>query len=355
MSQIHLETQSDDYHRPSGLLSRSLQTFNKTKLLLLQLSFFATQYNSNVVNYKPTTFKILDSVFLSWLSFNSILYFIMCLYLIFKRKSYTKFVDYFNDGIGNYAKNDHIRKFIAKNRIVTKIHCSFIFIVYLIYGILNISKSYNEPQPYGQLAFKLFMDAVRAIVYMNRFVLIEFIVESCLHVQICFKMVSDQIESLIETDGLLRFEELQKVRQLYDIAVKKTRKLDSLLFMVLPAYYLACLVSYELHFAALINKYDHIHLIIIVREALTLIFVILYVANINRLANKQFNRVYSLSYKAHSLEIMNEIRYFLTRIRRNDVGLTLLKIVLITPAFVTSIATISLTIALSIPTIFRKN
>uniref|UniRef100_T1KAI7 Gustatory receptor n=1 Tax=Tetranychus urticae TaxID=32264 RepID=T1KAI7_TETUR len=354
MSQIHPETQSDDYHRPSGLLSRSLQTLNKTKLFLIQLSFIVSYIDKVQIYTVKTTSHSAIKLLSSWLNFNGIINCSICLYFILKRKSFSKFVDYFDKEIANYSKNDHIRKFIAKNRIITNMYFPFFFILYFTYAIYDVYIFYRESEPYDKLAFRVFRNLFRSTIHLNHLVLMQFIVESCLHVQICFKMVLDQLECLKRADGLLKIEKLQPIRQLYDIAAEKTRKLDSLLFMILCAYYCGCLQVYEINFAGLINNYSYIRLLVIVRETLILIYITFHVANINRLANGAFNKVYSISYKAHSLAIITEIRYFLIRIGRNDVGLTLLKIVLITPSFVTSILTLSLTIALSIPSIFTK-
>ncbi|XP_025018530.1 uncharacterized protein LOC112539934 [Tetranychus urticae] len=168
-------------------------------------------------------------------------------------------------------------------------------------------------------------------------------------------MVEDQIESLKMSDSSLNFEEIQQIRQLYDKAIGKTRKLDSLLFCVLPVYYLTCIGSFQLNLVLVIYEFNHLYLMLMVREVFSLILLTFHIANINRLANEAFNQVYSLSYKVESIEMQNEMRFFFTRIKRGDVGLTILKIVLLTPTFVTSFGTLLLTIALAIPTILKKN
>uniref|UniRef100_T1JW30 Gustatory receptor n=2 Tax=Tetranychus urticae TaxID=32264 RepID=T1JW30_TETUR len=349
MSQVHPETQVDEYHKPSGLIAKALRTNNKTILFLLLLSFIEVCIETMLV------FKIHGSFFVSWYFFYATSYLVICVYLIFKRKSFKEFINYFDREIGAYLPNDSIRKFIAKNRTLVTIGYPFIFTLYSIKGTFDVIEIDQRSQSNYQLAVKICLNLYRSIIYLNRYAIIQFIIECCLHVQVCFKMVEDQIESLKMSDSSLNFEEIQQIRQLYDKAIGKTRKLDSLLFCVLPVYYLTCIGSFQLNLVLVIYEFNHLYLMLMVREVFSLILLTFHIANINRLANEAFNQVYSLSYKVESIEMQNEMRFFFTRIKRGDVGLTILKIVLLTPTFVTSFGTLLLTIALAIPTILKKN
>uniref|UniRef100_T1JW31 Gustatory receptor n=1 Tax=Tetranychus urticae TaxID=32264 RepID=T1JW31_TETUR len=348
MSQVHPEIQSDDYHQPSGLFAKVLKTKNKTILLLL-LSFIVGSFE------RIQSFEIKKGYLSAWrlLYVNS--YLAICIYFIFKRKLFYEFINYFDREIGTYMSNDSIRKFICKNRLLFSIGYPFVFTLHIAYSVNDIIQVYQQSQSYYELAIRLIWNLFRSIIYLNRYVIIQFIIECCLHTQICFKMVEDQIESLKMSDSSLNFEEMQRIRQLYDAAIGKTRKLDSLLFWILPVYYFFCIGSFQLNLIFIIYEYQPLHLMFMVREVVALILVTFHIANINRLANAAFNQVYSLSYKVESIEMQNEIRFFFTRIKRGDVGLTILKIVLITPTFVTSFGTLLLTIALAIPTIFKKS
>uniref|UniRef100_T1JW35 Gustatory receptor n=1 Tax=Tetranychus urticae TaxID=32264 RepID=T1JW35_TETUR len=349
MSQVHPEIQSDEYHQPSGLFAKALKTKNKTILLVFLLSFTIGSFE------RIQSFENKRDFVSAWRILYVISYLTISINLIFKRKSFFEFVNYFDREIGTYMSNDSIRKFISKNRLLISIGYPFILTLHIAFSVSAIIQNVQPSQSNYQLAMEIFSHIVQSIIYLNRFVIIQFIVECCLHTQICFKMVEDQIESLKMSDSSLDFEEMQQIRQLYDIAIGKTRKLDSLLFWVLPVYYFTCIGSFQLHLVFMIYEYKPISLILMVRELFTLILVTFHIANINRLANETFNQVYSLSYKVESIEMQNELRFFFTRIRRGDVGLTILKIVLITPGFVTSFGTLLLTIALAIPTIFKKS
>uniref|UniRef100_T1JW34 Gustatory receptor n=1 Tax=Tetranychus urticae TaxID=32264 RepID=T1JW34_TETUR len=345
MSQVDPEIKSDEYHQPSGLFAKALKTKNKTILLLLLLSFVMNSFEG------IQNFEIKKNYVSAWriLYVNS--YLAISIYLIFKRKSFFEFVNYFDREIGVYMSNDSIPKYIGKNRFFISIGYPFIFILYIIYGVHDIIQVYW--QSYYGLAMRLLWNLFRSIIYLNRYVIIQFIIECCLHTQICFKMVEDQIASLKMSDFSLNFGEMQKIRKLYDVAIEKTRKLDSLLFWVLPVYYFTCIGSFQMNLVFIIYEYNPVSLMLMMREVVTLVLLTFHIANINQLANEAFNQVYSLSYKVESVEMQNELRFFFTRINRGDVGLTILKIVLITPAFVTSFGTLSLTIALAIPTIFK--
>uniref|UniRef100_T1JW28 Gustatory receptor n=1 Tax=Tetranychus urticae TaxID=32264 RepID=T1JW28_TETUR len=349
MSQVHPETTSDDYHQPSGLFAKALTTKNKTILFLLLLSFTMNSFDA------IRDFKMAKDFVSAWRILYLTSYLAICIYLIFKRKSYNEFINFFDREIGAYMSNESIRKYISKNRLLTSMGYTLILTVYLTYGVLDIIQVYQQSQSYYRLIIQVFWNLFRSIIYLNRYVIIQFIIECCLHTQICFKMVEDQIESLKMSDSSLDFGEMQKIRQLYDVAIGKTRKLDSLLFWVLPVYYFTCIGSFQLDLVFIIYEFNHLYTMFMVRELVTLVFLTFHIANINRLANEAFNQVYSLSYKVESIEMQNELRFFFTRIRRGDVGLTILKIVLITPAFVTSFGTLSLTIALAIPTIFKQS
>uniref|UniRef100_T1JW23 Gustatory receptor n=1 Tax=Tetranychus urticae TaxID=32264 RepID=T1JW23_TETUR len=350
MSQVHPEVQYDEYHQPSGLFAKALKTNNKKILSLLLLSFTA------VCCETLQHFKILGSLFVLWYFFYATSYLVICVYLIFKRKSFKEFINYFAREIATYMSNDtSIRKFITKYRTLTTLGYPFIFTLYSINATFDVIKMDQQSQSNYQIAIKIFSHILRSIIYLNRYAIIQFIIECCLHVQVCFKMVEDQIESLKMSDSSLNFEEMQQIRQLYDVAIEKSRKLDSLLFWIFPVYYFTCIGSFQLNLVIIIYGFNHLYLIFMVREVFSLILLTFHIANINRLANAAFNQVYSRSYKVESIEMQNEMRFFFTRIRRGDVGLNILKIVLITPAFVTSFGTLLLTIALAIPTIFKKN
>uniref|UniRef100_T1KTH9 Gustatory receptor n=1 Tax=Tetranychus urticae TaxID=32264 RepID=T1KTH9_TETUR len=348
MSQVHPELQSDNNHQPSGLFAKALKTNNKTIWLFLLINFTVT------VLHTIQAFNIHGRFESLWHIYYATSYLAICVSLIFNRKSYDEFISYFEREIGAYMSNDYIRKYIAKNRTLITIGYPYILTIYIIYGAYNTIVIYQQSQSYYRLIIQVFWNLFRTIIYLNHYVIIQFITECCLHAQVCFKIVEDQVESLKMSDSSLNFEEMQKIRQLYDVAIGKTRKLDSLLFWVLPVYYFTCIGTFQLNLIFIIYEYKPINLMLMVREVFALILLTFHIANINRLANEAFNQVYSLSYKVESIEMQNEMRFFFTRIRRGNVGLTILKIVLITPAFVTSFGTLLLTIALSIPTISRE-
>uniref|UniRef100_T1JW22 Gustatory receptor n=1 Tax=Tetranychus urticae TaxID=32264 RepID=T1JW22_TETUR len=347
MSQVHPELQSDNIHQPSGLFAKALRTNNKTKWLFLLLNFAVT------VLHTMQAFNMHERFASLWHIYYATSYLAICVYLIFKRKTYNEFISYFEREIRAY--NDSIRKYIAKNRTLITIGYPFILTLYIIYGAYDSIVIYQQSQSFYRLIIRVIWNIFKTIIYLNHYIIIQFITECCLHTQVYFKIVEDQVKSLKMSNSSLEFEEMQQIRQLYDVAIGKTRKLDSLLSWVLPVYYFTCIGSFQWNLIFIIYEYKPIHLMLMVRELFALILLTFHIANINQLANEAFNQVYSLSYKVESVEMQNEMRFFFTRIRRGDVGLTILKIVLITPAFVTSFGTLLLTIALAIPTIFKKN
>ncbi|XP_025016724.1 uncharacterized protein LOC112538898 [Tetranychus urticae] len=184
-------------------------------------------------------------------------------------------------------------------------------------------------------------------------VFLRFFIEACLYIHTCFMRVEHQVNILNNSTNALSIDDIRKVRRLYCIAVETTEKFNCLFMPIIALYFVINIVSSHFSLVYSIVDPSYVTLLISFIELANFIIVTYHTIYINHLSTRIYQSVYSLTYKTDSLFTNKEVNLFLTRIERADVGFTFLDLFVITPTCVTSLATISLTIALATPSLVK--
>ncbi|XP_025016722.1 uncharacterized protein LOC112538896 [Tetranychus urticae] len=181
----------------------------------------------------------------------------------------------------------------------------------------------------------------------------QFLVESSLYIHGCWLIVNEQIVSLRNIDWrMLTSDKVREIRSMYSIASETTERMDSFLRLPILNFYSYAIISGHIYLAEIIYNPSIVSFIILVFRFLIIALIAYNMIYIHYLSNKCFHDIYVLSYEKHPFQVNNEIQMFLDRIGQSNVGFSFLKISLITSTFVTSLASLTLSFALSVPTFF---
>ncbi|XP_025016796.1 uncharacterized protein LOC112538941 [Tetranychus urticae] len=149
-------------------------------------------------------------------------------------------------------------------------------------------------------------------------------------------------------------------RLLYVKATDASKCINSFFFLIIFSYYvyfaLNCIFSFDFFFESIKDSWYMLirHLIRMIGQFSYMLIVTYAFIHVNQLSVGIFDKVYSLTLTTSgSFEYSNEINLFLLRVGRFDAGFTFAGLFVITPSFVSSLATISLTLGLAIPSLFR--
>uniref|UniRef100_T1KAL4 Gustatory receptor n=1 Tax=Tetranychus urticae TaxID=32264 RepID=T1KAL4_TETUR len=180
----------------------------------------------------------------------------------------------------------------------------------------------------------------------------QFLVESCLHIHACWLTVNEHVRSLNNIESrLLNIYKVREVRSMYSIAAVITEQMDSFIRIPLFNFFSYFIFSSFNIIAQVWSMPTLFGFIQISLRLMNLIFITYNTLYVHYLSNKCFDDVYSLSYKVRSIPLNNEVQIFLDRISQSDIGFSFLKIALITPTFVTSWTSTTLTFVLSLPSL----
>uniref|UniRef100_T1L4S9 Gustatory receptor n=1 Tax=Tetranychus urticae TaxID=32264 RepID=T1L4S9_TETUR len=343
-------------HKPNGILAHSLQTASKTRLILIQvgtlLSFLDSMYHyMHIKSVKGDIFLFLS---FSWNNLHKVFYFFIGFYLIWKRSNYNEFINYLDSEISIRCQRPTIKKFIRKNRKFFSMYLISYTLYLSMFSLYLAYHDYLKTKSLYQMAMTFAIELCKALLHMSNLVFVQFIVESCLYAQVYFKIVHQDINCLKSSTSHINAEQIYKVRKFFCGLLEKTRKLDLLFGWVLLGFYSFCFLKLQLSLAVIIDGVGRpFRTMLFICESMTLIIVTYHVVYISHLSDKCFDPVYSLSYKLNSLQAKNEVQLLLDHIGHSNAGLTLLKVVPITPTFVTSIVSLTLTIVTAFPSLLE--
>uniref|UniRef100_T1KAN5 Gustatory receptor n=1 Tax=Tetranychus urticae TaxID=32264 RepID=T1KAN5_TETUR len=260
-----------------------------------------------------------------------------------------KFVDIFNHFERNVNMNSlcsSVAPYLKKHRLLIKIHTLVCFALFFATTFYNPALKSNSKLI---LCKFIVISSIKTMGLYTYYTFLSFSIETFLYIQCCFLHVEHKIHELNWSNSEPNIVNIRRVRCAYCIAIENTRMLNSLLFFLFGAYFVLSFVSTHCALVALIADPAFLTAVITIGNTITFSLVIYHMIYINHLGTRIYEQVYTFSFKTYSLEVSKEIQLLLTRIARADVGLTFLDIFVITPTCVTSLATISLTIALATP------
>ncbi|XP_025016725.1 uncharacterized protein LOC112538899 [Tetranychus urticae] len=241
-------------------------------------------------------------------------------------------------------------RYLTKNRFIFKVYWFLYIGNFVVMGSYLFIKRLQESRVNVNVI--LFFGST-AIGFFGSLAFFRFFIEACLYIHTCFMRVEHSINTLNNSTSALSIGDIRKVRRLYCFAVETTEKLNSLFMLITAIYFVFSTIKSHFSLVRVIHNPSPIIISICMVEFSYYFLVTYHMIYINHLATRIYQSVYSLTYKTDSLFANKEVHLFLLRIERADVGFTFLDLFVITPTCVTSLATISLTIALATPALLK--
>uniref|UniRef100_T1JW37 Gustatory receptor n=1 Tax=Tetranychus urticae TaxID=32264 RepID=T1JW37_TETUR len=275
----------------------------------------------------------------------------LILLVYWKRNKYIECFNHFERSAQINTLCPTVACYLKKNRFITTIIISLAFAAYFGTNCVDLHTILGNQTRASDVYKRIFIFGIRIIALTGYFACLCFFIETCLYIQSYFLQVETQIQILSISESAITLPEIRKIRRLYCIAIENTEKINSLSMPYIAFYFVLSLVESHFAFIYTIANPTLYVMLICIAELSTFSLVIYHMIYINYLATRIYEQVYSFSFKTESLVVSKEIQMFLTRIALANVGLTFLDIFVITPTCSTSLATISLTIALAAPTL----
>uniref|UniRef100_T1KL57 Gustatory receptor n=1 Tax=Tetranychus urticae TaxID=32264 RepID=T1KL57_TETUR len=343
--------------RPIGVFAWMMQLEDKKLRLIHLLLISAAIYLIYTDIMEANTSSKLQKIHLIFRYGNLISKILWIVTLRSKRWQYTELVDLFENQtrciLGNervYRHSTKVRRIFVPLCIMFVVQTIFISVFYRPIMILYGTNDYFH---FGKsLTFGL----LRAVFICIYPLYTQLIIECCLHIHACWLTVDKQICLLKNIDRrALTIDKIREVRSMYSIAAVITEKMDSFLRFPIAIFFGFYIMANFIFFVQFWTELSLNKLIRFVWRCTVLALVISNMIYIHYLSHKSFDGVYALSYGKHPLQVNNEIHLFLDRIGQSNVGFSFLKISLITPTFVTSLASATLTFVLSLPSLIEES
>uniref|UniRef100_T1KCM0 Gustatory receptor n=1 Tax=Tetranychus urticae TaxID=32264 RepID=T1KCM0_TETUR len=269
-------------------------------------------------------------------------------------RNLNKFIDIFYHFERNVNINllcSSLPPYLKMHRLIIKIHAILCFSCFFP---LQIYSTFAIQFDSSLIVWKyIVLFVIRTMGLFIFYSFLGFLIQTFLYIQSCFLQVEHEIHTLNASNRELDIVSIRQIRYVYCIAIENTEMLNSFLFFLIGQQFILSFVATHSSLAALIANPNFIATVITFGNIMTFSLVIYHMIYINHLATRIYEQVYSFSFKTDSLKVSKEIQLLLTRIARADVGFTFLDIFVITPTCVTSLATISLTIALATPALVK--
>ncbi|XP_053205405.1 uncharacterized protein LOC128389800 isoform X2 [Panonychus citri] len=277
--------------------------------------------------------------------------------MIYQRSNYRKLIVDINRVLSQFITISN--QYSMKQRKYLRI---FNFIMYsyeiLIFsgnnGLIYIIKDYiNGNQVPSQLILIYILHSIAASTWL---IFYNFIIESCIHLQSYLTVMLYDIDSIDENRPDL-LKRIYNTRLTYIEGIQITRKLDCYLSIFITCFYVQSTIICYLNFVEIFHDNTPFLLknLFISGQAFYIIFITCHFVYVNCLSVKCYDQVYQLSLcSSISQQVTTEVNFFLDRINRQDLGFTFANLFVITPSFVSSLATISLTLALATPDLFKE-
>ncbi|XP_053204336.1 uncharacterized protein LOC128388894 [Panonychus citri] len=268
-------------------------------------------------------------------------------YQTWNRHTYVKFIEENQKILStNFSKSRQILEEIRyyPRIIIYIMMCSSSIIALGLFPYYTYNILYEESPIYYIMI--LIFTAMNALSWV---LTKQMIIESCLFLRGSFVLISYLISDVKQDSKAER--RIKLIRHVYEMAAQTTHKLDVFFSVTIFGGYLYILINSFSFFVELAHRtemfivYSAQFIDIIISTA----HVTYHLVSINHFAKKCYDQVYELSFKITSPEAHNEINLFLERAGRANIGLSFVKIYLITPSFVTMMGSILLSMALAAP------
>uniref|UniRef100_T1KCM3 Gustatory receptor n=1 Tax=Tetranychus urticae TaxID=32264 RepID=T1KCM3_TETUR len=332
--------------KPTGILAKALYSGRKVVFLCLVISI-AINFLTWILQFWLAT-NITVKIYSAIYSIYRISYVTFILLLYLNRKKYIDLFNHFERNAEISSLCPSLVRYLEKNRLSMKIQMVLSYSCFFVLRTMYLAENFNSLE-------EIFLNTVHFIIksqgLLSCFIFLRFFAETCLYIQCCFMQVEHQIDIFRSSTDRFSVNNVRQIRHLYCLAVEITEKFDYLLLPVTCFNFAFSLIEGHFAFANAIKYHNLTALLTCIGEFSILLLIVLQMISINHRATRIYEKVYSFSFRTDSLNASKEVQLLLVRIAHADVGLTFLGIFVITPTCVTSLATISLTIALAAPTI----
>uniref|UniRef100_T1KPJ8 Gustatory receptor n=1 Tax=Tetranychus urticae TaxID=32264 RepID=T1KPJ8_TETUR len=290
---------------------------------------------------------------------HSISFGLIILHFKFNRSMYLKYLDIYQTIVrSNFglASNGFKKRCIKINR--------FFLVFATIYEMLTTSVNHYLSDRPTDFSIVFFVELILMAFALFGYVFsMQFIIECCTYSQSSFKPLNNLLDSLLNKSLPNNMNSIAKsLRLYYSKTVESVRIMDKFLAFAIFVFYLyftghCILIVGEILDASRCSIYYTLWMIFrFFGESSYLVLITYHLVCVNQSSTRIFDKVYQLSFSldsSHSIVTMNEINLFLLRTNRNDVGFTFAGLCMVSPSFVSSLATISLTLGLALPSFIK--
>ncbi|XP_015787281.1 uncharacterized protein LOC107364451 isoform X2 [Tetranychus urticae] len=361
MHQIHDKKNVIKLIVPTGLIAKSLLMDSKIYLIVNLFIGFVFVFKGLFVIYAAFNIESSEEILISRIEdlfnrINDILLGVCVIYFRINRSKYQRSFSSLSQIL--VTDNTVADQYVSHHRKIFR----YIYLFAIVYEFLSdlvmdyppyISKMIKHDHT---VIRKTFAIIVRLLVSYAWILFVQFIFETCVHLQSAFIVISSNV-SRVNKRSPLSSHKIQTFRQMYSQTGEIIANIDSFLVLTVLGLYIYLVATCHFNLVKLFHgektSESIMGLIFFGSHTVYLIFMTFHFVHVNLLSVKCYETVYSLSFGYYSPEIINEIRLFLERIGRHDVGFTFAKIFVISSNFVSSLATISLTIALAAPNLLQ--
>uniref|UniRef100_T1KRK1 Gustatory receptor n=1 Tax=Tetranychus urticae TaxID=32264 RepID=T1KRK1_TETUR len=351
---------------PCSLISCSLVRKNVFSQVMLWIVSIGLIFNASyriyfiipaIQAHETTTVKydqILDQMYSLCLG-------LITMHFELNRSLYIKYLDCYQTIIGNHFGADS-SKFVHKWVKIIRFWVIFAFIYEVVTSSINDYSYFQE----FSLQVNMFATISIGIICQLCYILsMQFIIECCIYCQATFIPINTLLDTLSNQNKRSSSTDVNRMakstRVYYIKTIKSIEYMDRFLAYAISVFYLYFIGHCVFVFSSTLNIGDSSYMLFysIFRffgESSYLVLVTYHLIRVNQLSVQIFDKVYQLSFSFNSdqsIEAINEINLFLFRINRNDVGFTFAGLCLVSPSFVSSLSTISLTLGLALPSILK--
>uniref|UniRef100_T1KRK2 Gustatory receptor n=1 Tax=Tetranychus urticae TaxID=32264 RepID=T1KRK2_TETUR len=291
----------------------------------------------------------------------------LCLGLIImhfevNRSLYIEYLDCYHLIVSNHfgkASLGFVKKWVKIIR--------FWVIVAFIYEVITTLTN-NYLRYFKKFGFTVNMFAILSIGLIGQLsyiLAIQFMIECCIYCQSTFIPINTLLDTLSTRNKLsspLDINRIAKSTRVYYIkTIRSIRYMDRFLAYAIFVFYLYFIGHCIFIFSSTLKIGSSPYLLFysvfrFFGESSYLVLVTYHLIRVNQLSVQIFDKVYQFSFSFNSeqsIVTVNEINLFLLRIHPNDVGFTFAGLCLVSPSFVSSLVTISLTLGLALPSIIK--
>uniref|UniRef100_T1KKR7 Gustatory receptor n=1 Tax=Tetranychus urticae TaxID=32264 RepID=T1KKR7_TETUR len=250
---------------------------------------------------------------------------------------------------------DSIR-FMDKSR---KLKSILFFAIFCSLSFISLKPLFFGPS--GDYFIKYFYSIFAIYNIISALYILSIMIELCICLQAVFRFLNRQIVHLHQV-SLTRHEprsslkyELKIYRYHYSLGIHLMKAADRFARVYVTWFYTEYAYYSILHvYSRLIFKSgSFVQLMFGATSFVGMSYLTLNLIHVNTQSNNILEQLYEISFHSYDLSFRQQLDFCLYRLSKRDVGFTYGNMFVITPNFITSLATITLSIVLAIPNVLK--